>query len=232
MSTEVTRPTDTSSSSKSIDLAAIEAELNPLSSDKLKARFLACFQGASQFLAEAAICLKLLEDRGFDVKRMEGYGTFRRIAAGQILPELVWLFARSPNLGLVERLPLPDQKALVRDPMVEVVQPVSGGYTTRKVDIRTAPKEVAKLALGPDGRRSPEEQVAYLGAQKTRPRPPAERAAVAEVSEPLVRTITVRLTETELENVKLRAAYAHKRESEIIRQFLVRSGAFERPKSL
>jgi hypothetical protein len=138
-----------------IDLTAIEAELRPLNAEKIRFRFLECYQGAARMLAEAAVCVKLLKERGNSLEGIPMVGTFLRVASGQILPELVWKFLESANRPIVEGLPLPDQQRVVSDPMVPVIEPkVDGGFTTRMVNLTSASRDVARLAVGPDGIRS------------------------------------------------------------------------------
>src|SRR5262245_7741464 len=105
-------------SQRTIDLEAIEFELRPLGTEKLKFRFHECRASGARLLAEAAICVKLLKERGEDMQGLQMIGTFLRIAAGQLSPELVWRFLESRNRQLVESLPLPDQEKLAADPMI------------------------------------------------------------------------------------------------------------------
>jgi hypothetical protein len=211
-----------------IDFAAIEHELRPLSSDKLKLRFVESYGKAAEMIAQAAVCVKLLEERGESLAGVPMLGTFRRIAAGQIVPELVWKFIESPNRRTVERLPLNDQRKLASSPMVEVVEPAGTGYTRRKVDLTQAPRDVVSLAIGPDGLRTPEEQLAYLGSVKPRVAPRSKRDNAP--LEPLTKSVTVRFTEAEFAAIKMHAAYKYTTEGTVIRQFLKDAGAFKRPK--
>lgn len=213
-----------------VDLAALEAALRPLSSASLKTRFLECYGGAAALLGEAAVCVKLLKERGDSMAGIPMVGTFLKIASGQILADLVFEFADSPNHRLVEQLPLDDQKRLSRNSMVPVVEPKrDGGFTTRMIDLKTAPQEVARLVAGPAGIRTPEEQAAQIFAHKTRDA--VKQAASREVGEPLTRQVTVRLTESEYEAVRLHAALARVSEAEAVRRFLLGTKAFKRPKT-
>lgn len=208
---------------EAIDIAAIEAELRPQSTAKIKVRFFECYGGAARLIAEAAVCVRLLTERGEDMRGMPMVGTFRRIAEGQVLPEVVWKFIESPNRQKVERLPLSDQKRLVADPMV----PVAEGQTVRKIDLTQAPPEVAKVIIGPDGIRSPEEQRAYLGQQKVRAahaKRPATPAATFD------RTLTVGFTTTEFSALIENAARTGLSDRDYVRHVLDRAGAFKRPK--
>lgn len=224
----------TAQPSNSIDLAAIEVELRPLSAEKLRSRFFECYHGAARFIAEAAVCVKLLKERGNSLDGIRYVGTYLRIASGQVLPEIVWRFIESPNRQRVERLPLDDQKRLAVNPMVPVVEPKpGGGYDKRLIDLTTAPPEVARLAVGPDGIRSPEEQLAHLGsqkiAQKARPASKANEVVIEDepVSEPLSRSVTIRLAASELEVLRIHAAKADLSVPDMARRFLIRAGAFK-----
>jgi len=206
-----------------IDIGAIEAELRPQSTAKLKVRFFECYSGAARLIAEAAVCVKLLNERGDSLSGVPMVGTFRRIAEGQILPELVWKFIESPNRLRVERLPLDDQRRLAADPMVAVAE----GQTVRKIDLTQASAEVANVVIGPDGIRSPDEQRAYLGQQKVRTaqaKRPATPAATFD------RTLTVGFTTTEFSALIENAARAGLSDRDFVRHVLERAGAFKRPK--
>jgi hypothetical protein len=223
----------TSDTSNAIDLTAIEAELRPLATDKLKSLFLECYGKAGDFLARAAICVKLMEERGENLKGFPMLGLFRRIAAGQVIPELVWTFIESPSRTIVERCALPDQKRLVANPMVPVIEPTADGksFTTRMVDMRTAHVSVAKQAIGPDGIRTPEEQIIHITTQKSRPALPSVDDKANEIREPLDHSIMVRLTASEMEALKIRAALAHASEREIARRYLLQTDVLKRPKT-
>jgi len=208
---------------ETIDIAAIEAELRPQSTAKLKVRFFECYGGAARLIAEAAVCVRLLTERGEDLRGMPMVGTFRRIADGQVLPELVWKFIESPNRQRVERLPMSDQKRIAADPMV----PVAEGQTVRKIDLTQASAEVAKVVIGPDGIRSPDEQRAYLGQQKVRTaqaKRPATPAAAFE------RTLSIGFTTTEYAALIENAARTGLSDRDYVRHVLERAGAFKRPK--
>ncbi|OWY61584.1 hypothetical protein B7486_63035, partial [cyanobacterium TDX16] len=208
---------------ESIDLAAIEAELRPQSSERLKVRFFECFKGAAEFIAEAAVCVMLLEERGEELTGIPYVGTYRRIAAGQVDPSAFWRFIESPNRQRVERLPLPDQKRLAADPMVEIAE----GSTVRKVDLTQAPREVAKVVIGPDGIRSPDEQRAFLGQQKAKAmvRPTAKTALPKERRD---RRLPLMLTTAEMSALMDNAAGEGLSDHDYAIRMLERAGAFKR----
>jgi hypothetical protein len=209
------------------DLVALEAELRPLSSDKLQAIFLECFRGAADFIAKAALCVKLMKERGEPIAGFPHAGRYLKIASGQILPELAAAFAQSPNLRRAENLPLDQQRELVEKPMRPVIEPApTGGYTTRMYDLRDASAEIGKQVIGPDGLRNPEEQLAAIEVPKrralSRPVAPTESA-----NEPLTHSITVKLTAQELVNLRNQATLAGIKEAEMARRGLLRSGVLK-----
>ena len=216
--------TPASAQPEHIDITAIEAELRPLSTARLKLRFFECYNGAANLIAEAAVCVRLLMERGEDLKGVPMVGTFRRVADGQVLPEVVWKFIESPNRQKVERLPLSDQKRLAADPMV----PVAEGQTVRKIDLTQAPPEVAKVVIGPDGIRSPEEQRAYLGQQKVRAAHTKRPATPAVTFD---RSLTVGFTTAEYASLIENAASSGLSDRDYVRHALDRAGAFKRPKA-
>ena len=218
-------------SPESIDLDAIEASLKDMEPGKLKLRFFECYTGAARLMAEAAVCVKLLKAADQPLTGIPMVGTFLRIASGQIDPQLVWEFIESPNRSLVERLPLDEQERLAADPMVPVVEPrndknYSAGFTQRLVDLRTAPREVARLAIGPAGIRNAEDQIRELTTPKRRPAPPEPTPEV----EPVNQRLLVKLTAAEYQALRHHAADDGVTESEMARQFLRQAGAFKRLK--
>jgi hypothetical protein len=215
---------------ETINLVAIEAELRPKSTEELRFRFHECYTGGAKLIAEAAICVKLMQERGESFTGMPLIGMYRKVASGQIPPELVWEFLDSPNKQFVTTLPMDDQKRLVANAMVPVVEAKpEGGFTKRLVDLRTAPKEVAKLVCGPDGIRTIEEQMAHLGAQKARPTAAPTKAE--EIQEPLSHQVTIKVTDSELQALKIRAALNGVEVPAIVRTFLAGTEAFKRPKT-
>jgi hypothetical protein len=223
--------TRTVSASEAIDITALHAQLGHESTEKIRLRFFECYAGAANLIAEAAVCVKILDDREEDLTGLPMVGTFRRIASGQVLPALVWQFIESPNRQLVEGLPLKHQERLVRDPVVEVVErKPEGGFTKVMVDLTRAPREIGRLIAGPDGIRTLREQMAHLGVQRVRPsaaKPaPADEEAEPGPAGPLSHKLTVRLTATELERLRVNAARARVDDAEYVRRAIRRGGGF------
>jgi hypothetical protein len=215
-----------------IDMAAIEAELRPLSATRLKAVFVECYGKAAESIARAAVCVKLLEERD---EKLSGViprlQFFRRVASGQVLPDLAWKFAESPARQMIENLPIPDQKKLAKDAVVPVVEPAPGGrFTTRMQDLTKSSKDVVRQVIGDEGVRTPEEQIVYLTMRKTRAAIPAAIAApVAE--EPLTKSVTVKLTESEWAALTINATRARLAPPLMARRGLVQSGVLKEGKA-
>lgn len=87
----------------------------------------------------------------------------RRVASGQMLPDLLPSGLQCPEmLERISSLPLPDQKRLVRDPMVPVVELRPGGVIEVPYDATKLTRKQANQVFEKGHIRSVEEQVAYL----------------------------------------------------------------------
>lgn len=215
---------------ETIDLVAIRAELDPMTDEQIKARFLQCYAGAARYIAEGALCIKVLRERGATISGVQHVGWWLSIAEGKVLPELAWKFIESKGRRLVERLPLDDQRRLVDNPAVPIVEAKpGGGYTTRMVNLADASQEVVKMAAGPDGIRSPEEQLAYLGQQRARATAtPAKRSAPMERRD---RRLALMLTTPEMSALMDNAASEGLSDHDYALRVLTRAGAFKRAKT-
>ena len=210
---------------KVIDLAAIEARLRPKSPQFLRFRFSQCLAGAVEFIAEAAVCAKLLKEQGEDLKGMPHVQTYLNIARGRILAEAVAKFLESPCRQLVFAAPIDVQGRLVRDSVVDFVKVrPDGGFEPESIDLATAPLAVAKQVVGPDGVRSMEEQMDNLWAQQG-------RASEAAAKAPGMRTYRPQLvlTEEQWQSVRLHAAVEKCEEREILMRALEQMGIFTPP---
>lgn len=121
-------------------------------------------------LTRLAWIVRLLEERGEDLSDLRiGLLThLRRIAHGQVLPQLVVKFASMPLLlQRVSLLPLPDQKQLVEGGMVLLVVRRAEGFDKRMADPARMGKEQIWQVFGPDRIRSEQEQILYLEERQT-----------------------------------------------------------------
>ena len=83
------------------DMAAIEAELTPLTSGRLRSVLVESCGSAVSHIARAAVCVKLLEARGEDLHGIPQLGLFRRIASGLVLPDVVWKYSEAPGRQVI-----------------------------------------------------------------------------------------------------------------------------------
>jgi hypothetical protein len=135
---------------------------------------------AEGFLRLAWI-VRLLEERGDDLSglRFSLIPHLRRIAYGQLLPELLVRFGSHPSLlRRVSLLPIPDQKRLVERQSVElavlVIDPENGEvpvYTKREADPGKLLGPQIFQVFGPDRLRSYAEQCLFLDDARTRTPP-------------------------------------------------------------
>lgn len=219
---------------ESIDLAAIEARLQKKSTKELWSHFEECLGSAAVFLADAAVTLKILEDRGEDLSDVAMIGTFRRIAAGQVDPRLVWKFMASPARHIVEQLPLPDQRRLVANPMVPVVEKTPDGkLTSRMWDFATAPRRVVEQVVSPDGILNEDQQRLNAVRKEAATRIVAKSAKQedSEILEPLRHQVTAKLTDSEYQALKMHAALNKCSERELVRRGLLMSGYLKLPRA-
>lgn len=143
-----------------LDTAALKREL-----------VLTASAAAGQVLRMAAI-VRLLEERGEDLSEVKvGMIRYlRRIAYGQVLPEIVTTFSDYPLLlNRLTSLPLPDQDRIARGESVEVMISTDNGPDVRLIAPINLTAEQVYQVFG-DGRvRSDSEQVAYLDAKRVKP---------------------------------------------------------------
>ena len=212
------------------DMAAIEAELTPLTSGRLRSVLVESCGSAVSHIARAAVCVKLLEARGEDLHGIPQLGLFRRIASGLVLPDVVWKYSEAPGRQVVERAPINDQRKLADNPMYPVVEPApGGGFTPRMMDLSKASVAVVRQVVAPEGLRTPEEQIAYLTTNRPRPISPATESS--EVKEPFVHQLTIQLTKSEYAALRVNAARAGKSEKEMARRGLLLSGVLKEGRS-
>ena len=120
-------------------------------------------------LRRMAAIVRVLEERGEDLRELRvGLVVYlRRIAYGQLLPEVVVRYAESPAvLRRISELALPDQRRLLADERpIELLVPTATGGTEI---VRVSPARLTRAQIGQvfDGAkiRTPGEQAAIVGA--------------------------------------------------------------------
>lgn len=119
-------------------------------------------------LVTIAAALRILEDRGADIGEMKltMLGYLRKIAHGQLLPELVVRFQGHPRLlSRVAALPMPDQEKVKAAQALCIIEMNAEGTTARRM-VPPESMETSQLAqvFGRDGIRGENDQILYLKA--------------------------------------------------------------------
>ncbi len=120
----------------------------------------------AEHLVELASYVYELERRGKDLSylRLAMIHHLRRIACGQLLPEVVVRFAGAPRLmSLISNLPLDDQKRMSDGEMLKLlVYTASGEKTHRMADPLAMTQSQARQVLAKDHIRTESEQSLIL----------------------------------------------------------------------
>jgi hypothetical protein len=158
------------------DLASEFAEL---STEELRDELARSLDVTVQSLVRVAWIVRTLEERGEDLSELQLclLHVLRRIAFGQVLPELVIRFAAQPALlNRVQVLPIPDQRRLASgEPIELVIWTAENGFDRRNVNPILLSREQMGQVFGPEGVRPEAEQIALLearGRPKSKPAPP------------------------------------------------------------
>lgn len=153
----------------------IESEirsLTSLSSEDLRRELQSAALGVAQQLLRLAAIIRVLEERGEDLSDVKvGMVRYlRRIAYGQVLPEIVTTYADYPLLlNRLTTLPLPDQERIAKGESLAVMIQTASGPDTRLVAPMNMTAEQVYQVFG-DGRvRSDAEQASYLDSRSSRP---------------------------------------------------------------
>lgn len=152
---------------------------------ELKARLAECLARTADDLREMAAIVGELEARGedLDALKLGMIHYLRRIAAGELLPEIVVHFSGNPQvLDLVALLPLSDQRQLVKGEGVEYVAISSGQLVERRIDLLYATRAQIKQVMTAGRLRSKPEQIAYIEGESTRRKPPAGKRRARKIT--------------------------------------------------
>lgn len=163
--------------------AAMKAEydrLAALTDDALGDELGATLSLTAQHFAKLAMILRVKEERGHDLSDLKigMVGYLRKIAYGQLLPEVLADFGHSPSLlRRISGLPTPDQTRVVRDGVTVGIPRPGGAVDAVKIPASSLTPAQASAVFAPDHIRTPEEQVRQLrftshAASEPRPEPP------------------------------------------------------------
>jgi len=142
-----------------------------MSSDRLKEMLVEKFEATIERIVEIASIVRVLENRGEDLDELKigMIDWFRRVAYGQVLPEVLINYGDNQKLlKKISNLPIPDQKRISSGESVEVLAYVDGAATERKVSpYDMTNKEINQVFC--NGKiRSLSEQRGYLEEKKPR----------------------------------------------------------------
>ena len=147
--------------------AASAADLASATTEELRRELAAALEVTAHQLLRLASIVAELERRGEDLAglKLGLLGYLRRIAAGQLLPELVVLYQGSPAvLRAASMLPPADQRRLASGEPFELVvpRPDGHGWDTRLVEPSWLRPSQLRQLIGPAGIRPAGEQIALL----------------------------------------------------------------------
>ncbi|MGA2032311.1 MAG: hypothetical protein ABSG68_08660 [Thermoguttaceae bacterium] len=156
-------------SREEIALASPSA-LSTAPTEELRSRLSGLLARTADDLREMAGIVAELERRGEDLSglRLGIVDHLRRIAAGQLLPEIVVRYAGYPQLlRVATSLPLPDQERMLVDPAVQLAVWREGRIEFRQADpLCLSPAQLRQVYAG-DRIRSEQEQIGYLESRAT-----------------------------------------------------------------
>lgn len=221
------------SETPTINLTDIEAELRPLDTPKLLDVLAESMGNAAMWIARAAICVKLMEERGEPLVGIHQLSLLRKVASGQILPEVVLAYGESPAREIILQCPLPDQKKLIKSPLQPVLeQTTNGTLTTRMVDLTRASKDIVKQVVGPEGIRTPADQQAYLACQRLESRARAGKTLPESVKplEALTREVKIKFTDAEWHALNIHASDSATSVGDFVRKVLEDGRFFRKPR--
>jgi hypothetical protein len=227
------------------NVAAYEETLKKFSVDQLYTELNGIFDGLSDWYLRASKCVAELESRGERLRGLPDLAIIRKIAAGQVSPDVPSVFRNQAIRDEVCRLPIRDQEKLAANPVVAVYEPTKDGkFDTRMVDLTKvdrASKPIVNQVISPEGIRTPEEQKAHLAiTAKITPAMKAEKVIAQTAAkfidedvpnEPLEFSVTGKVTASEYKMLRVSAAEQGLTMAQLIRRLLLRSGALKTIKS-
>jgi hypothetical protein len=176
--------------------AGPDDQLAAMTVEELRSELGRHLEVTASHLVRLARIVAELESRGEDLSdlRLGIVGYLRRIASGQLLPELVVRYQGYPLLlQRAAQLPLADQRRLADGEGVTLAVPrAEGGYTNRRFDPLHLTRDQIALVFGANGLRSEPEQIAVLESRASRPARVSPQATAGRVTADRA-TMTVRV---------------------------------------
>jgi hypothetical protein len=154
---------------KASNIEKLEAELSEMDTEKLKAELARSLAISVENLTRAAIIIGIIESRGEDLSALKlGLIQYlRKIACGQLLPEVVARFIGHPALKRIAVLPIPDQKRCLNVDGLQIGVLVNGNITHRFKPILLMEAFEVQQVFASDHIRDVEEQVRYVRSRDT-----------------------------------------------------------------
>lgn len=141
--------------------------LESLDTKALKQELLDVLAGTAEKIRRAAMIVGILESRGEDLSDFKTgiIGYLRKIACGQLLPEVMVKFFGSRAIKAIASLPIPDQQACIDRENVDVGLIIDG-----KIDVKSRPIVLlepveVRQVFASDHIRTTNEQVAWMRTQ-------------------------------------------------------------------
>jgi hypothetical protein len=150
--------------------AAVCQELEGKQTQDLKRELLKAIDITVSMLIKAAAIVRVLEERGEDLSEFK-FGLMshlRRIAYGQLLPEVVAKCLGHSSLRFIAGLPIPDQRRCISDHGVEIGVLRDGVVERLTKPLLSLDPPELKQVFALDHIRTPDEQVAWLRSQSLR----------------------------------------------------------------
>lgn len=158
-------------------LEPIRQEYSALGDQRLRSEFEGLVVGTVENIRRMAVLVRLLEERHVDMDDIKGpwLDDIRRVAYGQLVPELIVLGMKSRSvLRQAKSLPVPDQMKIAKDEPLPVVVPRPNGPEPRFIKPSQMEDWQLRQVIAPGRIRSEKEQVDYLDRPNNRPRKPPE----------------------------------------------------------
>lgn len=167
--TQMTAPTNR----LPLQLDAAWKQFQAMTDAELDSELTSIMEVAAGNLVRLALILRQKEERGHDLASLKigMLGYLRKIAYGQLLPDVVARFGSHPGvLRRIATLPLPDQRRCLDDEGIKVALWDGEKIGHRICDPTSLSPAELKQVFAADHVRAPDEQVAWIRRQPINPR--------------------------------------------------------------
>lgn len=145
--------------------------LSELDTEKLRAELAKAFRVTVEQIVRMAAIIRILEDRGdnLDDLKFGLLGYLRKVAYGQVMPEVVVKLQSAPLLmARVASLPIPDQKRVITEDPIKVTV-IDDGVTTHRLisPLKMNASEIRQV-FARDHIRDESEQISWIRSRPSR----------------------------------------------------------------